>query len=226
MKLPGWSVLVAAVVLVFLGMRIYGCEKQQDGKLQAEIDASKERVRLRDSVIVTLMAKDRQVTVRYLKADTVWQKAKREYEADPGDSTKAAAAVNSCSVVELTCRESNANLRVILGEKDATILEKNTQIKKLEQKGQKHWGCAGPGVASREGVDLGIGCGYVVHFQCEVWMPETELHKLIRYGYDFVMEERMAEIAALRHDNRAMRRNLRKKRKNENRRKARKRRRA
>lgn len=164
MRLPGWSVLVAAVVIGFLALKVYGCEQRNRGELEAEIKASKERVKVRELLIVDLMKKTQRKTIKYLKADTVWQEAKATYEADPGDSTKAAAAVQACSVVERGCAEINRDLRAVVAEQDSVILEKNTQIDALESKGERRWGCAGPGVASRSGVDLGVGCGYVVHF--------------------------------------------------------------
>ena len=48
--------------------------------------------------------------------------------------------------------------------------------------------------------------------------PETELHKLIRYGWDFVVEEKMRELDPIRAENRKMKRTLKQRRKRDRRR--------
>ena len=40
-------------------------------------------------------------------------------------------------------------------------------------------------------------------------MPETELHKLIRYGQDFELERQMRDVADMRKENRGLRQRVR-----------------
>jgi len=162
MRLPGWALLVGAVLLVFLSLRIFGCQRERQGEIQArlkqariEFSALQRRMRAVDTVYVRDTVRFTKLRTRYDTllvdrriTDTMW--VRRLIQV--GDST-----IDACSDALGSC---GAQVAV----RDSMLFNLRTQVKTLEKRKAKRWGCAGPGVVTRKGVELGIGCGFVIHF--------------------------------------------------------------